>query len=61
MKSNIREEPFGKLHTKNVILKSILELDLFAVLCILKLSIDFGFNNMFILVYWHWSGECKKK
>lgn len=61
MKNNIGEEPFGKLHTKNVILKSILGLDLFVLLYILKLTIDFCFNNMFILVYWHRSGEHKKK
>lgn len=61
MKNSIREEPFGKLHTKSVLLKSILGLDLFVLLYILKLTIDFCFNNMFILVYWHRSGEHKEK
>jgi len=61
MRNNIREEPFGKLHTKNVILKSILGLDLFVLLYILKLTIDFWFNNMFILVYWQRPGEHKEK
>lgn len=60
-KNNIRGEPFGKLLTKNVILKSILGLDLFVVLYILKLTIDFCFNNMLIIVYWHRSAEHKGK
>lgn len=61
MKNKIGEEPFGKLHTKNVTLKSIAGPDLSVQLYILKLTIDFGFNNMFILVYWHSSGEHKGK
>lgn len=61
MKNNIRAEPFGKLHTQNVISKSMLGLDLFVLLCVLKLTIDFGFNNMFILVYLHRLGEHKER
>lgn len=61
MKNNIREDPCGELRTKNVILKSILGLDLFVLLYISKLTIDFCFNNMFILVYWHRFGEHKEK
>lgn len=61
MRNNIRAEPFGKLHTQNAISKSMLGLDLFVPLCVVKLTIDFGFNNMFILVYLCWSGEHKER
>lgn len=57
MKRSIRQEAFGKLHTKIVILKSILGLDLSVLVYTLKLPIDFWFNDMFIPVSLHRYGK----
>lgn len=61
MKKSIGQEAFGKLHSKIVILKSILGLDLSVLVYTLKLPIDFCFNDMFIPVSWQRCGEQGEK